>query len=178
MKQLFFSFLFVSGLIFHTQLSAQSIVNSAGSSTNVQGFIVEYNVGEMSLVQSYSFTGGLLTQGYLQSFSAGIVPLDLTIHSDVSPNGDGLGNEVFTIDNITGYPNNEVKIFDRWGSLIFEMKNYNNAERAFSGKANTGLLIDTKEVADGTYFYVVKIYNAPLPPATRVYNGFLVIKRK
>jgi len=85
---------------------------------------------------------------------------------------------VFTVDGIGNYPNNRMRIYDRWGSLIFQIAGYNNTDRAFNGKANTGLLIDNKEAADGTYFYVLEIYNAPTPPATRVYNGFLVLKRK
>ena len=120
----------------------------------------------------------MLTQGLLQPFTSFITPLNIDIQPDVSPNGDGLGHDVFTVDGIENYPNNRMRIFDRWGSLIFEMPGYNNTDRAFYGKANTGLLIDSKEAADGTYFYVLEIYNAPSPPATRVYNGFLVIKRK
>lgn len=177
MKKIGFLFVVILWLGSFTRLAAQSIVNSAGNSSSVQGLLLDYNVGEMSLVQTYTFAGGMLTQGYLQSFALGIVPLDLVIYQDVSPNGDGLGHEVFTIEGIENYPQNDVQVFDRWGSLIFETKGYNNTTKAFTGKANTGLLLDKKEVADGTYFYVLKIYNSPLPPSTRVYNGFLVIKR-
>ncbi|MFM6954552.1 MAG: gliding motility-associated C-terminal domain-containing protein [Sphingobacteriaceae bacterium] len=157
---------------------AQSIVNAAGLSTTVNGLVVDYSVSELTVVQTFTLGNNLLTQGLLQPFTSFITPLNVDVHPDVSPNGDGLGHEVFTVEGIENYPNNRIRIFDRWGSLIFEMLGYNNTDRAFSGMANTGLLIDHKEAADGTYFYVLEIYNAPTPPATRVYNGFLVLKRK
>ena len=159
-------------------LRAQSILNASGLSATVKGMVVDYSVSELTVVQTYTLPTNLLTQGLLQPFTSFITPLTIDIHPDLSPNGDGQGHEVFTIDGIGNYPSNRMRIFDRWGSLIFEISGYNNTDRAFYGKANTGLLIDNKEAADGTYFYVLEIYNAPTPPATRVYNGFLVLKRK
>ena len=157
---------------------AQSILNASGGTAVVKGFVVDYSISELALVQTYASGNTMLTQGLLQPFTSLITPLDIDINPDVSPNDDGLGHDVFTIDGIGNYPNNRMSIYDRWGSLIFEIAGYNNTDRAFNGKANTGLLIDNKEAADGTYFYVLEIYNAPTPPATRVYNGFLVLKRK
>jgi hypothetical protein len=166
------------GLLIPFGSAAQSILNASGGTAVVKGFVVDYSISELTLVQTYASGNTMLTQGLLQPFTSFITPLDIDINPDVSPNGDGLGHDVFTIDGIGNYPNNRIRIYDRWGSLIFEMPGYNNTDHAFYGKANTGLLIDNKEAADGTYFYVLEIYNAPSPPATRVYNGFLVIKRK
>ncbi len=170
--------LILFGLLLPLGSSAQSILNASGGTSLIKGYVVDYSIGELSLVQTYTSGNTMLTQGLLQPFTSFITPLDIVIHPDVSPNGDGLGHDVFTVDGIENYPNNRMRIYDRWGSLIFEMPGYNNADRSFNGKANTGLLIDNKEAADGTYFYVLEIYNAPTPPGTRVYNGFLVIKRK
>jgi gliding motility-associated-like protein len=157
---------------------AQSILNASGGTAVIKGYVVDYSISELTLVQTYASGNTMLTQGLLQPFTSFITPLDIDINPDVSPNDDGLGHDVFTVDGIENYPNNRMRIFDRWGSLIFEMPGYNNTDHAFNGKANTGLLIDNKEAADGTYFYVLEIYNAPTPPSTRVYNGFLVLKRK
>jgi gliding motility-associated-like protein len=170
--------LVVFSLLMPLVSAAQAILNAGGGTSLVKGYVVDYSISELSLVQTYASGNTMLTQGLLQPFTSFITPLDLDIHTDVSPNEDGLGHDVFTVDGIENYPNNRMRIFDRWGSLIFEMPGYNNTDRGFYGKANTGLLIDNKEAADGTYFYVLEIYNAPTPPATRVYNGFLVIKRK
>jgi gliding motility-associated-like protein len=166
------------GLLIPFGSAAQSILNASGGTAVVKGYVVDYSISELTLVQTYASVNTMLTQGLLQPFTSLITPLDIDINPDVSPNDDGLGHDVFTIDGIGNYPNNRMRIYDRWGSLIFEIAGYNNTDRAFKGKANTGLLIDNKEAADGTYFYVLEIYNAPTPPATRVYNGFLVLKRK
>jgi gliding motility-associated-like protein len=172
------AFLLFCGRVAFSQVIFPITLNSTGMSSQINNLMVDYSVSELTLVQTYSFNNNLLTQGFLQPFTSFITPLNVDIHPCVSPNGDGLGHEVFTVDGIENYPNNRMQIFDRWGSLIFQMPNYNNTDRAFSGVANTGLLIDKKEAADGTYFYVLEVYNAPSPPTTRVYNGFLVIKRK
>ena len=42
-----------------------------------------------------------------------------------SPNGDGI-NDGWTIENITAYPNNVVRIFNRSGKLVFEKRGYQN----------------------------------------------------
>jgi hypothetical protein len=55
--------------------------------------------------------------------SAGII-----IYNAISANGDEL-NKIFRIENIASTPdtqNNTVTIYNRWGSKVFEVENYNN----------------------------------------------------
>ncbi|TCC88426.1 Calx-beta domain-containing protein, partial [Pedobacter hiemivivus] len=93
-----------------------------------------------------------------------------------SPNGDGLGNENFIIHNIERYPDNEVLIFNRWGNKVFQVKGYNNRDKAFGGVANTGLLVNKSAVlADGVYFYI--IHTKDSSGALRVNKGSVIIKR-
>ncbi|MGC4039747.1 MAG: gliding motility-associated C-terminal domain-containing protein, partial [Flavobacterium sp.] len=57
--------------------------------------------------------------------------ISLDVHNAFTPNGDGL-NEWFQIDNIddiTCYPTNKVQIYNRWGILVYETKNYDNNVR-------------------------------------------------
>lgn len=61
----------------------------------------------------------------------------------VSPNNDGI-NDVFKIDNLEAYPDNEIVIFDQKGRIIFQAAPYNNDWDA----ANT---------IPGTYFYKLLI---------------------
>ncbi|HEY0055219.1 MAG TPA: gliding motility-associated C-terminal domain-containing protein, partial [Pedobacter sp.] len=94
-----------------------------------------------------------------------------------SPNEDGLGNEVFFIYNISAYPDNEVVIFNRWGNEVFREKNYNNEDHAFRGRANRGLLTNTKEdLVDGVYFYLIHTKNAA--GEKKLNKGYTVLKRK
>ncbi len=71
---------------------------------------------------------------------------EIKTHNVVTPNGDGL-NDVFIIDNISKYPN-QVSIFNRWGLLLKEFKNYDNKERAWPADRN---------VVEGTYYYVIEV---------------------
>jgi gliding motility-associated-like protein len=77
---------------------------------------------------------------------------DLVIVNGMSPNGDGK-NDTFFIPEFTGLENIELNIFNSWGSLIFETKNYQNN---WDGIANTGLS-KGKLVSKGTYYYLIRI---------------------
>lgn len=59
-----------------------------------------------------------------------------------SPNGDGV-NDTFEIINTSGF-SSEVKIFDRWGKLLYSNDNYQNDWAAAT-------------LPDGTYYSVVKV---------------------
>lgn len=43
----------------------------------------------------------------------------------VTPNGDGI-NDTWVIRDIENYPNNEVRVYNTWGQLVFEAKGYDN----------------------------------------------------
>ena len=79
---------------------------------------------------------------------------EIEIFNGVSPNGDGQ-NDVFIVDCLELFENNNVKIFNRSGQLVYETDNYNNADISFDGQGNRGIYIDSNNVPDGTYFYIV-----------------------
>ena len=68
------------------------------------------------------------------------------------PNGDGK-HDFLKIENIEFYPNNRVEIFNRVGSKVFSIENYNNSDRAFIGIAN---IRSSKELSTGTYYYTIQ----------------------
>ncbi|WP_159085967.1 gliding motility-associated C-terminal domain-containing protein [Flavobacterium faecale] len=73
----------------------------------------------------------------------------------VSPNNDG-DNDVFYVRGIECYPDNTVEIYNRWGVLVFERNNYNNADRAFKGISEGRVTISqATELPTGTYYYIV-----------------------
>ena len=88
----------------------------------------------------------------------------------ISPNGDGV-NDTWVIDGIDNYANNNVKIFSRWGNLVFETTSYNNTSNNFDGKGNQGAGAG-KDVADGTYFYFID-----LGDGQEVIQGYIVVNR-
>jgi len=73
------------------------------------------------------------------------IKLETTIPSVFTPNNDGL-NDLFFIQ---GLPTNAaLKIFNRWGQMVFQEDNYAND---WKGKTTSG-----KDLADGVYYYELK----------------------
>jgi gliding motility-associated-like protein len=63
----------------------------------------------------------------------------------VTPNGDGV-NDKLVIKNIDMYPNNELKVFDRAGRLLYSTRAYANDWDA---------TVNGSPLAEGTYYYIV-----------------------
>ena len=82
----------------------------------------------------------------------------IKVHNAFSPNGDAK-NAVFTIDNIEDticYPDNSVEIYNRWGVLVYETKNYNNVTNVFDGTSQGRTTISKSDgLPTGTYFYIL-----------------------
>lgn len=72
-----------------------------------------------------------------------IGPDDLTLPTGFTPNGDG-ANDNFVILGVDLHPVNTFKVFNRWGSLVYEKNNYQNE---WDGRNNDG-----EELPDATYF--------------------------
>ncbi|MBB2149931.1 MBG domain-containing protein [Pedobacter gandavensis] len=81
----------------------------------------------------------------------------------LSPNGDGY-NDKWIIENIDFYPNNEVKIFDRSGRMVYSKKSYDNS---WDGTLN-GM-----PLSEGTYYYVIDFGKNH-----RIIKGFITIIRE
>jgi len=88
------------------------------------------------------------------SATATVEPICLTVYNEFTPNNDG-SNDLFRIDCIETYPNNELKVFNRYGSLVYSRQHYENdwdGTANVSGVVNRGDMLPT-----GTYFYVITI---------------------
>jgi len=73
----------------------------------------------------------------------------LIIANTMTPNGDNF-NDFFWIGMIEYYPNNEVLVFNRYGQMIFNGKNYDNKKVYWDGT------YQGNKVPDGAYYYVIK----------------------
>jgi gliding motility-associated-like protein len=69
-----------------------------------------------------------------------------------SPNQDEI-NDRFVIPELEDYPNNTLKIYNRWGVLVYEKANYDNT---WDGKAENPLYGE-EELPVGTYFYLLDL---------------------
>ncbi len=84
-----------------------------------------------------------------------------------SPNGDGV-NDLFVIPGISDYVGNEIFIYNRWGGMVYNMKNYDNSWDGRSDNSAFGSEI----LPQGVYYYVVKLGNTG-----QVIKGMVYIKK-
>ncbi|MEP2059071.1 MAG: gliding motility-associated C-terminal domain-containing protein, partial [Maribacter litoralis] len=98
---------------------------------------------------------------------------DISIESDlINPNTN---NGVFTINNIESFPNNTVRIYNRWGVLVFETNGYDNNGNAFRGISNGRVTVKKNdELPVGVYFYIIDYANGE---QSKSMNGYLYINR-
>lgn len=92
----------------------------------------------------------------------------LNVPQGISPNNDNF-NDALVIPCIEDFPDNTLKIYNRYGTLIYKVKGYNNN---WSGKANTGLLKTNNLLPVGTYFYVLTINDTIKPTVGWVYLNY------
>ena len=86
----------------------------------------------------------------------------ITPNEGFTPNGDGI-NDYWDIKFIDKFPNNVVTIYNRWGVKVFEQKGYHNDDEnmRWDGTAKNG-----KELASGTYYYVIILNEEGFNPIT------------
>ena len=72
-----------------------------------------------------------------------IIPAEITAPNILTPNGDTL-NDILTFKYLEYFPENHLKIYNRWGQMIYEKTSYQNN---WNGSG----------LADGTYFYILEV---------------------
>lgn len=100
-----------------------------------------------------------------------IEALPIVAFNAVSPNGDGR-HDFLEFQYIEAYPNNEVKIFNRWGDIIFTTSGYDNQNNIFIGDSNKG---GNKKLPAATYYYTI-VLTLPTGEVETI-NGFFELRR-
>lgn len=78
------------------------------------------------------------------------------IFNAVTPNGDGMNDELI-LKGINCYPGNVVEVYNRWGVLVYETKDYNSQGNTFKGHSEGRVTVSKQsKLPSGTYYYVVK----------------------
>ena len=146
------------------------VVGSTGGYYEGANTSYSYTVGETVIATQSTFsTSFVVTQGFQQVFKFDFIENDSTLkfYSGITANGDGR-NDAWIIDNIEYFSENNVKIFNRWGSVVYSVSNYDNDEVVWKG--STGNKYDGKELEAATYFYVATV-------AGEVYKGWVELTR-
>lgn len=98
---------------------------------------------------------------------------ELDIPQFISLNLDG-PNDAWEIPGFSQYPENVVKVFNRWETLVFEQKGY---VTGWGGSANeskgANQLWNNKMLPEGTYYYLIDLND----DSFELYVGYLQIKR-
>ena len=98
-----------------------------------------------------------------------IIDASITIYNGISANDDG-NNDFFLIDCADFFENNNVKILNTEGTLIYEVDGYDNFSNRFEGYGNIGNSTDKLPV--GTYFYMIDKGDG-----SKIFDGFLELVR-
>ncbi|SEW51467.1 T9SS type B sorting domain-containing protein, partial [Chitinophaga arvensicola] len=151
---------------------AQAVLTTSGAATYLwkdEPGIVSGKNTAILVVQPMETTTYIVTgttsEGCIASAATTIrvdVPAKFEATNVLTPNGDGI-NDRWVIKNISRYPNNQVKIFDRSGRLIYTKSGYNNE---WDGTLNGQVL------AQDTYYYIVD-----LGEGGKLEKGFITILR-
>lgn len=105
-----------------------------------------------------------------------IPPCEIKIFNTITPNGDNI-NDVFVIEGIECFPDNDVKIFNRWGVEIYHEKAYDNQEVSFNGISTARATFNKNEgLPTGVYYYVLQFVNDD--DEREVRKGALYIKQE
>ncbi|RKN01779.1 gliding motility-associated C-terminal domain-containing protein, partial [Aquimarina sp. AD10] len=101
---------------------------------------------------------------------------DIVIYTGISPNGDGINDE-FRIVGLNNFPNNVLRIYNRWGVLVFEEDGYEQpGAKSFAGISSGRVTISKKEeLPVGTYYYVLDYENTAGVRKSRA--GYLYINK-
>ena len=87
----------------------------------------------------------------------------IVVSTGFSPNNDGI-NDLWTIQRIQNYPDNTVRVFNRYGQLVFKTEEYDNT---WNGNSS-GLTLPI-----GTYYYEVEV--RIVSGESQIFTGSLVI---
>lgn len=112
------------------------------------------------------------TPDYLQP---NIIYDEVEVFNVITPNGDGV-HDVLVISGLDENPNNTLKIFNRWGVLVYTTKAYNTEGNVFDGTSEGRVTVNQdNKLPVGTYFYILD-YEVSTGESKSI-SGYLYINR-
>jgi len=99
----------------------------------------------------------------------------LIAYNGVSVNGSDKNNH-FHIAGIEAYPDNTVRIYNRWGVKVWEVQSYDNVRNVFKGISNGRVTVEAADkLPQGTYYYIIEYVDENNQKQTMV--GWLYLKK-
>ncbi|HUM46693.1 MAG TPA: gliding motility-associated C-terminal domain-containing protein, partial [Chitinophagales bacterium] len=154
----------INSLVVITPPPSGALVTFTGGVLKVDYTNITFSGSEKFTIRACDVAGHCSQQDFTVTVDGSIV-----VFNAISPNNDQK-NESMVIQNIDLLPeahDNHVYIFDRWGSLVWDIDNYNNNSRAFIGLGNSG-----SELGSGTYYYKIEFKSG-----LNTMTGFISLRR-
>ena len=99
----------------------------------------------------------------------------IEVFNVVTPNNDG-AHDVLTINGLENYPDNSIRIYNRWGVLVYNTQAYNTEGNVFDGTSQGRVTVDSdRKLPVGTYFYILDYKDAKGEQQTL--SGYIYINR-
>ena len=100
---------------------------------------------------------------------------EIEVFNVITPNGDGI-HDVLQISGLENYPNNTLKIYNRWGVSVYSTRAYDTEGNFFDGTSEGRVTVDQdRKLPVGTYFYILD-YEEP-NGEMKTLSGYLYINR-
>src|SRR5699024_4561655 len=101
---------------------------------------------------------------------------DFIIYNGINPNDTG-GNDYFKIIGLENFPDNRVRVYNRWGVLVYDASRYDTNNNVFYGVSQGRATIKRgEELPVGTYFYILD-YVVPASGESKSIQGYLYLNR-
>ncbi len=83
-----------------------------------------------------------------------VIVEDIEVNQMLTPNGD-LKNDFLFIRGVEYIKSSSIKIFNRWGTLVFEGNNYDNVNNVFDGRVRGKTALSVNDyLPAGIYYYI------------------------
>lgn len=100
---------------------------------------------------------------------------EIEVFNVITPNGDGV-HDVLSIDGLEDFPENTIRIYNRWGVLVYSTNAYNTEGNVFDGTSTGRVTIaEERDLPVGTYFYILDYKDAT--GETKTLSGYLYLNR-
>ena len=100
---------------------------------------------------------------------------EVEVFNVITPNGDGV-HDVLAIGGLENYPDNTIRIYNRWGVLVYTTKAYNTNGNVFDGTSEGRVTVEKdNKLPVGTYFYILDYVD--VTGKTITLSGYIYINR-
>lgn len=150
-----------TGALDYIEINAANFIPALSTSVTVEVETIDDNLNEDTETMSlFAIINSNNTSNIPQNIEGIGTILDNDIPNLFAPNGDGM-SDTFAISGIQDFPNFILKIYDRWGSEVFNYSNNGNLNPEWWDGTYKG-----KPVPEGVYYYTLDFNDGTTAPKT------------